>query len=383
MSFCGNLLGNDIFVMSLAVALGLILGRLRFRGIALGTSGTLFIGLALGLMGYSVPYEYFTWNLVVFVVAVGLLASEDIVSVVRRYGIRFIVLGILVTSIGAVLTVFLGRVFSLMGNIDPLLVAGSYTGALTSSPGLGAALEATGGNPLVTIGYTVAYPFGVIAVVLFVQLAPAIFRFSVEGERKAFTESATRASIAEGKPGSGPFALLSFVVCVVFGVVLGKISITMPVAGSISLGTTGGALIAALALGALGRLGPLPMRMDHGTLSSLRSLSLAYFLAVVGLMAGPKVLDALAENGLAIVAIGFFAALGSELIGFLIGKYVMKINWILLVGAICGAMTSTPGLGAAIDATGGEECGAGYGATYPVAIVCMVAFTKIISGVRL
>lgn len=370
--------------MSLAVATGLMIGNIRIGRISLGTSGALFTGLALGLMGFSVPYEYFTWNLVVFVVAVGLLASEDIVRVVKQYGFRFILLGLLVTSVGAVLTVLLGKLFSFAGAIDPLMVAGSYTGALTSSPGLGAALESTGGNPLVTIGYTIAYPFGVIAVVLFVQLAPSIFRFQVEEEREEFKRAFSPSPEEEKTPqGSRPFALLSFVVCMVFGVLFGKISVPLPGVGAISLGTTGGALIVALVFGAMGNLGPLPMRMDHGTLSSLRALSLAFFLAVVGLMAGPKVIEAVSQNGLAIMAIGLFAALGAELAGFFVGRYIFRINWILLAGAICGAMTSTPGLGAAIDATGGEECGAGYGATYPVAIICMVIFTKIIANMSI
>lgn len=384
MHFFETLLQNHIFLMSLAVALGLVIGNIRFGKISLGTSGTLFTGLALGLMGFSVPYEYFTWNLVIFVVAVGLLASEDIVMVVRRYGFRFIVLGLLVTSVGAVLTVFLGKVFSLAGGIDPLMVAGSYTGALTSSPGLGAALESTGGSPLVTIGYTIAYPFGVIAVVLFVQLAPSLFRFDLEKERDEFKKTFSVPAEEGGTVrASRSFALMSFVVCMVFGVAFGKISVPVPGMGEISLGTTGGALIVALIFGAMGNLGPLPMRMDHGTLSALRSLSLAYFLAVVGLMAGPKVIEAVSQNGMAIMAIGLFAALGAELAGFLVGRYILKINWILLAGAICGAMTSTPGLGAAIDATGGEECGAGYGATYPVAIICMVTFTKIIASMNM
>ena len=63
---------------------------------------------------------------------------------------------------------------------------------------------------------------------------------------------------------------------------------------------------------------------------------------------------------------------------FLVGRYLLHLNWILLAGAICGAMTSTPGLGAAIDATGSEDCGAGYGATYPFALLCMVLFTKLL-----
>jgi len=372
---------NDIFLMSLAVASGLVIGKIRFKGIALGTSGTLFTGLALGVTGFSVPYEYFTWNLVIFVVAVGLLASEDIVKVIRQYGVRFIILGILVTSTGAVLTLLLGNILS-SGVIDPLMVAGSYTGALTSSPGLGAALEATGGDPSVTIGYTIAYPFGVIAVVLFIQLVPILFRIDPDRERFELKRTFNSDPDTE-RPGEGsmPFALLSFVVCMVFGVAFGKLSVNLPGIGEISLGTTGGALIVALIFGAFGNIGPLPMRMDHRTLSSLRSLSLAYFLAVVGLMAGPRVIEALSENGFAIMAIGFTAAFGAELAGFIIGRYVFKINWILLAGAICGAMTSTPGLGVAIDATGGEECGAGYGATYPVAILCMVIFTKVIASV--
>jgi len=61
-----------------------------------------------------------------------------------------------------------------------------------------------------------------------------------------------------------------------------------------------------------------------------------------------------------------------------LGRKLWKINWIILAGAICGAMTSTPGLGAAISATDSEDCAAGYGAAYPVALFCMVIFTTLI-----
>ena len=147
----------------------------------------------------KVSYELFNWNLMLFVVAVGLLSAEDIVLVVKRYGMKFVVLGLVVTGVGALCTYGMAR---MAVGVDPLLVAGTYTGALTSSPGLGAALEATGGNPLVTVGYTIAYPFGVLAVVLFVQLAPAIFRIDLKRERE---ELAAIYGISTASPdGRGP-----------------------------------------------------------------------------------------------------------------------------------------------------------------------------------
>lgn len=374
-----KLMQNQILLLSVAVASGLLLGQLKFRSISLGTSGVLFTGLALGMMNVKISHELFNWNLMMFVVAVGLLSAEDIVLVVKKYGMKFVVLGFVVTAVGALVTYAMAR---MAVGVDPLLVAGTYTGALTSSPGLGAALEATGGNPLVTVGYTIAYPFGVLAVVLFVQLAPVIFRIDVKKEREAlnsiYREFQGSGQECPAVPESVPFSLLSFVVCVIFGTLLGSVSINI-MGSPVSLGGTGGGLIVALAFGAMGRLGPLPMRMDKKTLSALRGLSLAYFLAVVGLMAGPQMIDALFRHGLLLVGIGALSALAAELAGFILGRAVWKLNWVLLAGAICGAMTSTPGLGAAIEATGGEECSAGYGATYPMAIVCMVIFTSLLA----
>lgn len=379
--FLNTLLKNQLLMLSLAVVSGLLLGQVRFKSVSLGSSGVLVTGLALGMLNVKVSFELFNWNLMLFVVAVGLLSAEDIVMVVKKYGMKFILLSLVVTAVGALVTYILAR---MAVGVDALLIAGTYTGALTSSPGLGAALEATGGNPLVTVGYTIAYPFGALAVVFFVQLAPVIFRIDVRKEREELLSlyQGFRGSDEKGKtlPESVPFSLVSFVICIIFGILLG--SITVPVMGNrVSLGSTGGGLIAALALGALGRIGPLPMRMDKQTLSAIRSLSLAYFLAVVGLMAGPQIIDALMQHGLLLVGIAIFSALAAELAGFFLGRFVWKLNWVLLAGAICGAMTSTPGLGAAIDATGGEECSTGYGATYPMALLCMVVFTSLLAKV--
>ena len=67
------------------------------------------------------------------------------------------------------------------------------------------------------------------------------------------------------------------------------------------------------------------------------------------------------------------------LVGFIIGRYVFKLNWVVLSGAICGGMTSTPGLGAAVDAQESDDPASGYGATYPFALLCMIIFTIILN----
>jgi putative transport protein len=377
MMFFTDLFKNDLFVMSFAVLTGLALGQLRLGRISLGISGALFTGLVIGFFGHGISRDLFTWNLVIFVVSVGLLAAEDVVIFVRRFGFRFVALSVAVTGSGALTTWAFTRLFG--SGIHPHVVAGTYVGALTSSPGLGAAMEAVSGGSAVAAGYTIAYPFGVLAVVLFVQIVPLVFGIDNEIERRRLKDflSGYKAK-KDVKEESVFFSLASFAVCMMAGLFIGTVSIPVPVIGSLRLGGTGGALIGALVLGAFGSIGPLPMRMDRRMLSALRDLSLAFFLAAVGLLSGPGVVDIFRESGWVLVFVGTVTALVSLGVGYILGRMIWKMNWVLLAGAICGAMTSTPGLGAAIDATKSEECAAGYGATYPVALFCMVLFTTLI-----
>lgn len=86
-------------------------------------------------------------------------------------------------------------------------------------------------------------------------------------------------------------------------------------------------------------------------------------------MAGPNAL---------LVVVGMATTAASLLAGFIVGRYLLGLNWVLLSGAICGAMTSTPGLGAAIDATGCNEAAGGYGATYPIGLLCKVVLVLLL-----
>lgn len=118
--------------------------------------------------------------------------------------------------------------------------------------------------------------------------------------------------------------------------------------------------------------------MNSKILGVVRQLSLAFFLAIVGLRYGFKVFDALFGSGAYLALVSLVVGVVAMLIGFFIGRYVFKINWVMLAGAICGGMTSTPGLGAAVDALESDDPAAGYGATYPFALLGMVIFTIIL-----
>ncbi|MBQ3437207.1 MAG: hypothetical protein IJG31_01640, partial [Fusobacterium sp.] len=162
------------------------------------------------------------------------------------------------------------------------------------------------------------------------------------------------------------------------GYFLGGIEINLGPLGYFSLGSIGGAMIASLVLGTIGKIGPINFRMDNVVLGRMRTYFLSIFLAAIGVNYGFRVVDAIMGDGLVIAFISILVAVISVMGGFLLGHYVFKINWVLLSGAITGGMTSAPGLGAAIDAVGSDEPAISYGATQPLATLCMVIFSIII-----
>lgn len=371
------LLDDPLFVMFLAVFAGMVLGNVEVRGFSLGISGTLFAGLLLGHLGFTVPHSYFTFSLALFVAAVGLLAAQDIGGVVKQYGAKCVTIGVVMPTVAAALT-FVAVQF-VGGGLNPLLVEGTFTGALTSSPGLGASLEAVSpaNREMVTVGYSVAYPLGVVLVILFEQGYPLLAGIDLQAERQRFKNNISRA-VTDGGTESTRFSLAGFALAVVLGAVVGAIPIPLGPVGTVTLGVTGGTLLTALALGHLGRVGPIDMRMSSDVLVAIQSLTLGVFLAVAGIEAGAGFVDTIATAGAPLLAITLVEGVGAIAAGLLLARYLWDFDWIVTAGAISGGMTSTPGLGAAIDAAGTEEVGAGYGSTYPFALVGMVVFAKLL-----
>lgn len=165
------LVAQPLLALFLILTVGMMLGGIRVKGIGLGSSGVLFAGLLAGVLGLRIPDGVGTLGIVLFTYCVGLAAGSNFFGALRRQGRQLALLSLLTVAAGAFATLSLAWLLRL----HPALAAGLFTGAMTSTPGLAVALEALGPDGrLATIGYGIAYPFGVAGVVLFVQLLPRL-----------------------------------------------------------------------------------------------------------------------------------------------------------------------------------------------------------------
>ena len=171
------LLDQPLIALFAIVASGLLLGNITIKGINLGSSGVLFTALLAGHLGYSIPGGIGTLGLVLFVYCVGIGAGGRFFASVAREGATLAKLALVIVSAGGAIT----WVGATLLDLPADLAAGIFAGALTSTPALAAATEGLQeGASGVSIGYGIAYPFGVIGVVLFVQLLPRILKHDLD-----------------------------------------------------------------------------------------------------------------------------------------------------------------------------------------------------------
>ena len=168
---------------------------------------------------------------------------------------------------------------------------------------------------------------------------------------------------------------------IVLGVLFGKLNISFPGGLSFSPGLTGGVLIVALVLSAIGKTGPILWSMSGPANQLLRQLGLLLFLAEVGTSAGKTLVATFQESGLLMFGVGAAITIVPMLVAVLVGRLVFKINVLDLLGTITGGMTSTPGLAAADSMVDSNIPSVAYATVYPIAMVFLILFIQIISTV--
>ena len=377
--FQENVFSNTLMMVFLIAVIGYLVGSIKICGLELGTAGILLVALVFGHFGVEIPDLVRELGLICFVTSVGFIAGPKFFRNFKSNAASYILLGILVIAAGALVCVAVIKVFGIPTDIS----VGMMTGALTSTPGLAAALEATGSDAA-SVGYGIAYPFGVVGVVLFVQLVPKILKVDMAEERAKF-EAAAGVEVEEyhktkkeelfyaDSMGFFPFSL-----AIAFGIILAKIEIPLPGGAVFALGTSGGPLIAGLILGHFGHFGRLSVQVEKHVLECLREFGLALFLLGAGAQAGAGFVEILKEHGVLLFLYGALMTLIPMFIGYFFAVKVLHLNLFNTLGSICGGMTSTPALGTLIRVAETDDVASAYAATYPIALVSVVLASQFI-----
>jgi putative transport protein len=186
-----------VIILSLVAASGLALGSIRVRGFSLGIAGTLFAGLIFAHFGYNLEPSFRSFiqefGLILFVYTIGLQVGPGFLDSLRRQGLALNLLAAGNVLLGVAVTVGL----CLILGIDLGIGAGIFAGATTNTPALGAAQEALQTLPGITaarvadsaLGYAMAYPFGVLGIILAMLLVKSFFRLQVPVELQSFLAS--------------------------------------------------------------------------------------------------------------------------------------------------------------------------------------------------
>ena len=368
---------NSLLAVFLIASLGYFVGGIRIKGIELGTAGVLLVALVFGHFGVEIPSIIRNFGLATFVCSVGFIAGPKFFRDFKTNAASYILLGFLIILSGGICAVLI----SLIGGIRPELSVGLLTGALTSTPGLAAAQEATGElADLATTGYAIAYPFGVIGVVLFVQLVPRILKVDMAEERAHF-EAAHTAKIKRYDGWLFKFdqaGFFAFMVAVVLGILLGNVHVPLPGGATFSLGTTGGPLIMGLLFGHFAHVGHLDLTVPVDELKTFRELGLMLFLIGAGVSGGAGFVETLRREGFILFLYGAIMTLVPMFVGFFVAKYVLKLRLLNNLGSITGGMTSTPALGTLISVAQTDDVASAYAATYPIALVAVVLCSQFI-----
>ena len=393
---------------------GYALGSIKIKGICLGTAGVFLIAL---LCGYLFTLEglkeipvigrfYISGSdsaaagsygfladigLVLFVTAVGFIAGPNFFRNLKKNAKSYVPMGIVIVLIGAIITV----IFALIPGIGSDYSNGILSGALTSTPAFSAAKQVAENEGLVALGHAVAYPFGVIGVVLFVQIMPRLLRADMAHERSLIrgdesTEETQNTSEKKKKKlvDFDEFGFAAFGLAIVLGILLGSIKIPLTADGfggaCFSLGNTGGPLIVALILGHFAHIGPINMKISDATLKVFRELGLMLFLIGAGVEGGVELVAQVqaSEYGVMLVVYGFIAGIFMTLVpmivGYFMGRRLFKLNLLNNLGSLTGGMTSTPALGTLIGVSGTDDVASAYASTYPIALVLIVLATNLI-----
>ena len=183
----GEGIGHSILLLSFVIAAGIQLGKIKVFGISLGITLVLFVGIILGHFGFTVNHNvihfFKEFGLILFVYSVGMQVGPGFFSSFRQGGITLNMLACGIVFLG----VATALVLHFVTGIPMPTMVGILSGAVTNTPGLGAAQQAYSdmyvvSDNTIALGYAVAYPLGVIGIILSIIFVRYVFRVNFDKE---------------------------------------------------------------------------------------------------------------------------------------------------------------------------------------------------------
>ena len=400
--------GITFFMFSIfaIIVAGFALGRITIKGISLGDAGVFIMALVFGCLFYSQLDAQLTvkgisyttqalkiienLGLILFVTSVGFIAGPKFFGNFKKNFKSYVVLALVVILAGglaAVGCIYFGR--TVMGETNheefTAMIVGLLSGSLTSTPAFSAAKATVADiyESAVSVGHGISYIFGVIGVVLFVQLVPKMTKANMDVEREKLAASSGAATEAKAKEGKKKVISIdghgfaAFALAAIVGTFVGMIKIPLTSAGlsgtCFSLTTTGGCLLTSLVFGHFNHIGPVSVMPKESTLKIFKELGLILFLVGAGIAGGAKFIELFQVS---YFIYGIVMTIVPMIVGFFFAKYVLKLSLLNNLGSLTGAMTSTPALGTLTNVAKTDDVAAAYAATYPIALIAVVLVSQ-------
>ena len=332
----------------------------------------------------DVLYFVQEFGLILFVYAVGLAAGPSFFSAFAQGGLKLNFLAVCIVF-GGVAT---AAVIHLVTGINIGTVVGILSGAVTNTPGLGAATtvfsDLGGDGSLLATAYATAYPLGVIGIIFSIIAVRIIFGINIdqENEKLRAEQAAAKAETktdAPKKETGHHVPVIEIFVGICLGMIVGNFPIYVPgLAVPLKLGLAGGPLVVALLMSAFGHKIGFPTHISPSANALMREFGICMFLACVGLKAGETFVDSVMNGGLVWVGLGvIITVLPLMIVGPLAYK-VFKVDYFTLMGVMSGSMTDPPALAYSSTAVGNDRPSIGYSTVYPLTMFLRIMTAQLL-----
>ena len=393
--FTGSGVASTVLMLAISIFAGLLLGKIKVKGVSLGITWVLFVGIAISavMSAYGVDFNgqavaegksfagehmnhhmlHFIkeFGLILFVTGVGLQVGPGFFRSFKKGGLAMNGMALVNVALGVGITVVIAKLAS-QSLTD---MAGVYTGAITNTPGLSAAQEAVkdpaiGGDPnTLATGYALAYPLAVVGMIATCLLLRPLCRIDLKNEPTVESQTTPTSNLQPSTSKKGSILLIPIFIFIALGIVVGQIPIPVGLKAPVKLGLAGGPLVVALVGSWLGvKKGWYGTDFTDGQgVHMLREVGIALFLAAVGLGAGGDFVANVSIHYMWVVYGVIITVVPPILVG-LFGRLVLKMNYYTLMGFIGGSHTDPPTLAFAnnVAPDGCKLPNTGYATVYPL-----------------